>query len=120
MKEITIDEFLVSYSPEVRLLALKTRHLVLESFPNAIEMVDPPSKIIAYGFNRKYTGLICAIAPYKSYVNLIFSRGTELPDPEGLLTGTGKLARHVRIERVEDISRKGVRDLLEAAVHHIR
>ncbi len=115
MKEITVEEFLAFYSPEVRLLALKTRDLVLETIPNTIEIVDPPSKIIAYGFNRKYSGLVCAIAPYKSYVNLIFSRGTELPDLEGLLTGTGKRARHVRIDRIEDISRKAVRDLLDAA-----
>lgn len=116
MNETPAEEFLAAYSPEVRDLALKTRALVQEVIPTALEIVDPPSKIIAYGFSRKYADLVCAIAPYKTYINLIFSKGTELPDPEGLLTGTGKRARHVRINTVEDIQRPGVRALLKTAM----
>jgi hypothetical protein len=120
MSETTVEEFLTSYSPEVRNLALQTRELVLDVVPTALEIVDPPSKIIAYGFSRKYSDLICAIAPYKSYVNLIFSKGTELPDPEGLLSGTGKRARHVRINIPEDANRPGVRALLKTAADLIQ
>ena len=120
MSETTVDEFLASYSPEVRDLALQTRNLVLEVIPKALEMVDPPSRIIAYGFSPKYADLICAIAPYKSYINLIFSKGTELPDPEGLLTGTGKRARHVRINTPEDVKRPGLRSLIQTAADLIQ
>lgn len=116
MNTTTAEEFLAAYSPEVRELALQTRALVFESLPDAIEFVDPPSKIIAYGFSSKYADLVCAIAPYKTYVNLIFSRGAALSDPDGLLQGTGKRARHVRIGRVEDLRQPGVRALFEAAV----
>jgi hypothetical protein len=116
MSNPPLDEFLATYSPEVRELALKTRALILEAIPGAVELVDLPSKIIAYGFGQKYADLICAIAPYKSYMNLIFSRGVELPDPTGLLSGKGKRARHVKIETLADIERPAVRALLEAAV----
>ena len=121
MSEITVEEFLASYSAEVRDLALQTRRLVLDAIPTALEIVDPPSKIIAYGFGRKYSDLICAIAPYPSYVNLMFGKGATLPDPEGLLAGTGKRARHVRIAALEDVRRPGILALLQAAVelqHH--
>jgi len=116
MNNASLEEFLTSYSPEVHQLVMTTRALVLEIIPQAIEQVDPPSKIIAYGFGLKYADLICVIAPYKSYVNLIFSQGAQLPDPQGLLTGTGKRARHVRIKTITDIDASGVRSLLEAAV----
>jgi hypothetical protein len=110
------DEFLASYSSDVQELARGTRTLVLEAIPGAVELVDRPSKIIAYGYGTKYADLICAIAPYKDYLNIIFGRGIELPDPEGLLSGTGKRARHVKIETTADVERPGVRALLEAAL----
>lgn len=34
---------------------------------------------------------------FTSHVNLGFFRGTELPDPCGLLHGTGKLMRHLKL-----------------------
>ncbi|HVN55409.1 MAG TPA: DUF1801 domain-containing protein [Anaerolineaceae bacterium] len=88
-----LDNFLSAYSPEVRELALKARAPILEVIPGAVEIVDAPSKIVAYGLGRKYADLVCAIQPQKSYVNLIFSKGASLPDPQGLLEGTGKKAR---------------------------
>ena len=83
------DLFMASYIEEVRILALKVRELVRQAFPTGIEQVDPPSQIIAYGVDRTYRGLVCAIAPQRGYVNLMFARGTELEDVEGLLEGTG-------------------------------
>ena len=63
-------------------------------------MVDVPSKIIAYGASAKYANLVCAIVPYQKYVNLMFSRGASMPDPDGILKGTGKKARHIRVEEI--------------------
>ena len=63
-------------------------------------MVDKPSKIVAYGASAKYADLVCAIAPYPKYVNLMFSRGASMPDPDGILKGTGKKARHIRVEEM--------------------
>jgi hypothetical protein len=114
-----LNRFLESYPEEVRSLALKVRDLVREVFPAGIEQVDAPSKIVAYGVDRTYRGLVCAIAPQRSYVNLMFARGVELPDAEQLLEGTGKHARHVKIRREEDVGRAGVRALLEEAVARV-
>jgi len=115
MAQPTAEEFLSSYSPQVQQLAWQARALVLEAIPGVQEIVDPPSKIIAYGFSPRYTDLVCAIAPYTGHVNLIFGRGVELPDPGGLLAGTGKKARHVKCKTLEDIQRTGVRALIAAA-----
>ena len=55
-----------------------------------MEMVDAPSKIIAYGASAKYADLVCAIAPYPKHVNLMFSRGANMPDPDGYYRARAK------------------------------
>src|SRR5690554_128141 len=43
----------------------------------------------------------------KSHVNLGFYQGFEnLPDPDGLLEGTGKTMRHVKLRNIADIDSK--------------
>ena len=111
-----LSNFLAGYSDEIQALTSQVRDLVLEVYPTAIEQVDPPSRIIAYGKDRTYQGLICAIAPQRKYVNLMFARGTELADAEQLLEGTGKRARHVKVRSPEDVEKPGVRTLLKEAV----
>jgi len=44
-----------------------------------------------------------------------FLFGTSLPDPEGLLEGTGKNMRHVKVHTMEDLEQKGLRNLVQAA-----
>src|SRR5262245_20507982 len=111
-----LEPFLAPYNPEVRALALKLRTLIHEVMPDAIEQLDPPAHLIGYGLDRTYKGLICSITLHKSHINLMFARGTELPDPEGLLVGTGKRARHVTIRQEAELKHPGIRTLLEAAL----
>jgi hypothetical protein len=111
-----VEQFLAPYSLEIRDLAWKVRALVLDVFPEGIEQFDAPAKLIGYGFDRTYKGLVCGITLHKAHVNLMFAQGAELPDPAGLLTGTGKRARHVKVQQPGDVDRPGVRALLEAAV----
>ncbi len=114
--ETDIQAFIASYPPEVRDLALKLRALVFEVIPNALEHVDTDDKIIGYGLSLKKDDIICAIAPYTSYVALMFGKGTALRDPEGLLKGTEKHVRHVKIWEASDIEAPALRALLEAAL----
>ena len=58
--------------------------------------------VTGYGLDRTYKGLICGITLHTAHINLMFARGTELPDPEGLLVGNGKRARHVKIQPWEE------------------
>jgi len=92
------------------------RDLVLQVAPGALEQVDYPAKLIAYGWRKTYKDTICVIMPLKAAVNLGFPRGVDLPDPAKLLTGTGKRARHVHITALQEVEMPAVRALLEAAV----
>ena len=112
----TVEEFLATYPPHVQEMALRVRALVREVLPDALEMIDLPAKLIGYGTKNSYKGTICVISPYANHVNLGFARGTSLPDPSGLLEGTGKRARHVKLKALEDVNQPALRTLLEAAV----
>src|SRR5262245_5327347 len=112
---VSLEAFLSNYSPPVQDMAHKARDLVRAVMPEAVEQVDIPGKLIGYGIDTTYAGTVCVIMPYKDSLNLGFARGTDLPDPSGLLTGTGKRARHIKFKSPEAINKPAVRTLLEAA-----
>lgn len=114
--EAQIQKFLAPYDPQVQTIAWKLRDLVLQVAPGAMEQVDYPAKLVAYGWRQTYKDTICVIMPLKAAVNLGFPRGVDLPDPAGLVTGTGKRGRHVKITAIDEVGPPALRALLEAAV----
>ncbi|MBI4083426.1 MAG: DUF1801 domain-containing protein [Candidatus Lambdaproteobacteria bacterium] len=62
------------------------------------------------------TGIVCYIRSHKAHVNLGFYQGALLPDPEGLLEGTGKGLRHVKVRSLDTLPVEGCRALLRAAL----
>jgi hypothetical protein len=52
---------------------------------------------------------------FKAHVNVGFFRGAELADPEGLLEGTGRFMRHVKLRPSEDVDAKALTRLIRAA-----
>jgi hypothetical protein len=110
------EDLMPRYTDTVREISAKTRIVIKELIPGAIEQVDTSSKIIAYGYDHTYKGLICAIAPQKNYVNLMFSRGTELPDPAHLLEGTGAHARHVKLNTPADVGSQPLKNIILESV----
>jgi hypothetical protein len=54
-------------------------------------------------------------AVYAAHVNLAFHRGSELPDPAGLLEGSGKRMRHVKLKPGEEIDEDALETLVKAA-----
>jgi hypothetical protein len=112
----TVEQFLSTYPAEVRELALKTRALVKEIVPDAQERVYEAYKTIGYGSGTKMDAMFCYIAPMKDRINLGFYRGTVLPDADGLLEGTGKLLRHVKVRSMADVEKPALRQLIADAV----
>jgi len=56
---------------------------------------------------------------FKAHVNVGFFRGAELNDPEGLLEGTGKLMRHVKLRPADiatgDLEAAALKKLIKTA-----
>ena len=115
-----VGNFLAGYSLQVQEIVLAVRELVLSMAPGAIEQLDIPARMLAYGYRKTYKDLICVIMPLKVGVNLGFPRGTELPDPDGLLTGSGKRARHIRISSLEQAHQSQVAALLRASIAQLK
>ena len=113
---MTVEELLAPYTPEVRAIAERARDLVLSVYPQAVEQVDPADHLLAYGRGLKMAEQLWYIAPFKAHANLGFARGTELHDPAGLLEGTGKRLRHVKLRSLEDVDRSALRALLHTSL----
>ena len=52
---------------------------------------------------------------FKAHVNVGFFRGAELADPQGLLEGTGKFMRHVKLRPDGVVDEAALRKLIAAA-----
>lgn len=93
-------------------LAARTRDLILSVFPDAVVTVD--GNDTGYGTTTGYKGLCFVVTPHTSWVTLGISHGVGLPDPAGLMEGTGKVHRHVKIRSFTDVTRPELRALLLA------
>jgi hypothetical protein len=57
---------------------------------------------------------------FKSHVNVGFFYGALLSDPAGLLEGTGKRMRHVKLKPGPELNPDALRDLIDAAYRDIK
>jgi hypothetical protein len=115
----TFADAVAKAGAHARELASQLRALIAEVMPDAVEVPWPRLRMASYGVGpKKKTEHFCYISAQKDDVNLGFYYGAELPDPEGLLRGTGKLLRHVKIREAKAIRGKALRRLLELASKH--
>jgi hypothetical protein len=113
--------YLAPYDPHVSQLALAVREVVLEEAPEAIESIARGYAVVmAFSFTGKpLKDGFCHVVTYSSYVNLGFNRGALLPDPNRVLTGRGKLIRHITIRNENDLARLPIRRYLQAAIEQV-
>ena len=52
---------------------------------------------------------------FRAHVNVGFFRGAEIADPEGLLEGTGKFMRHVKLRPDRDFNASALTKLIDTA-----
>ena len=111
-----IASLLAPYPPESQKLVQATRTFVLETVRPTVEQVDLKARVIGYGFGTKYADMICSIMPTQAGVTLGIGWATQLPDPKGLLEGTGKVHRHVKLKQKSDLERPALKAVLKAGV----
>ena len=54
-----------------------------------------------------YHGPLAYFMVHAGHITFGFHRGAILEDPQGLLEGTGKALRHVKLRKQEDLERPG-------------
>ena len=97
--------------------AKRLREIILTIHSEAVEVVRLGDRAATYGLGpKKMSEGYVYILPYSAWVNLGFYKGADLPDPEGLLEGTGKKLRHVKIRSVEDAENPQLIPLIKSAL----
>ncbi len=95
------DGWFAALDDSIAPLAADLRALVRKAVPDATECIKWGTP------NYEKDGAICAIRSGKEFVALQFgSIGTGLDDPAGLLEGTGKAMRHVKIRAKTDLKKQ--------------
>ena len=112
----TFDDVISESSEEIQKIAHALRALLADVMPNITEVPWAHQKTIGYGVGaKKMSEHFCYLAPHKEHVNLGFMYGADLPDPDSLLEGSGKLMRHIKVHSLETVKKPAIRKLIEDA-----
>ena len=116
----TFEEVISKASPEMQEVAVAARNLLIEVMPYLTEVPWGQQKIAGYGVGpKKMSEHFCYIAPFKKHVNLGFFYGSDLDDPKGLLEGSGKELRHIKLWSLDDVKQPAVEKLVKLASQHL-
>ena len=116
--ERQLAHFIALYTPEIQRLAKEAVARLRTSLPGANRLVydNHNALVIGFGPTERATDAILSLVLYPRWVTLCFPQGTGLPDPGGLLRGSGKVVRHIVLASAHDFDRPPVRALVRAAV----
>ena len=112
----TWDDVFGAVEPEVAAIAKALRDAILDLMPDTVEVPRAGDRAVSYGFGeRKMSESHVYLQPQRGRVNLGFWHGTSVADSDGLLEGTGKALRHVKMTSVAMAHSDEVRALIAAA-----
>ena len=89
------------------------RRLIGSVAPSAHEILYHDA--LGYGPTDSGFDRIFYITVFETYLNLGFFFGGFLPDPEGLLVGSGKRMRHIKIRSLHECENPAITSLLAQA-----
>jgi hypothetical protein len=117
--EAELDAFMERYSPEVASDGRHALAFLTARLPTTIRLVydNYNALVVGFGASTKVSDIILSIAFYPRYVTLFFLKGVELPDPAGLLEGSGSTVRGIKLRPVSRIRSAEVGALIDAAVN---
>jgi Domain of unknown function (DU1801) len=117
-EQAQLDAFIGRYSPDVARDARQALAFMTARLPTATRLVydNYNALVVGFGTSGKVGDIILSLALYPRWVTLFFLRGTVLPDPEGLLEGSGSTVRSVRLQPVSRLQTPEVGALIDAAV----
>jgi hypothetical protein len=114
-----LNAFMSRYTPEIAATARAALVRLRRQVPGAVEMVydNYNALVVGFGPSERASDAVLSIALYPRWVTLFFLQdGPQLPDPEGLLKGSGAHVRSIRLETAGHIDAPAVRALIRAAL----
>lgn len=116
--ETRLAGFVAKFSPEHQRTIRAVRKALQKRFPTAAELVYDNYNffVIGYSPTERASDTIVSMAAASNGVGLCFIQGAKLPDPNKILTGSGKQTRFLRLESAEVLARPEVESLIAAAI----
>jgi hypothetical protein len=110
-------EFLIPFPDNVQETALWLHNFLWDLYPECNELIYDNYNALAFGMSLTDTAgdVFCSAAVYAKHVNFGFNRGSEIPDPNHLLTGNGSLYRYITIKNINDFPSAEIKLLLQDA-----
>jgi hypothetical protein len=116
--ENQLDAFIGKFEPDLQALIRGARRLLRKRFPTANELAYDNYNffVIGYGPTERPSDCFISLTAAANGVGLCFIRGATLKDPAGILLGSGKQTRFIRLPSVDVLKRAEVGALLAASV----
>jgi hypothetical protein len=108
--------FLARFSPEIIALAKRCLAKLRGSFPGSYQLVYDYNKslLVAFAMSERGYEAIVSVAVFPREVRLYFRKS--LPDPKGILKGSGTKVRSVTLRTASDLNHADIRALIKAAI----
>lgn len=114
-RDPAIDLWLTGDPVELRAIAQEWFAQMRECGGDVLELMHDGCPVACVG-----DAPFAYVNTFKSHVNVGFFQGAMLGDPAGLLEGTGKRMRHVKLKGGSTIDTESLRDLIRAAYADIK
>jgi hypothetical protein len=109
-KDPAVEAWFNEQTPEFASLARTWFQRMRDCGPDVRELIhDGCPTACVEGAAFAYVGV------FRAHANVGFFHGAELADPAGLLEGTGKRMRHVKVKPGVDLNAAALADLIETA-----
>jgi hypothetical protein len=109
----TVRAWLENLPAEKKPIIETLRRLIASVAPEAHEIIYQDA--LRYSLTDSGVDQILYLAIFEKHINLGFFFGGFLPDPEGLLVGSGKRMRHIKIRSLQESENPAITSLLAQA-----
>ena len=116
--EQQLKGFIAKFESKHQALIRAVRKALRARFPTAYELAYDNYNflVLGYGPTDRPSDCIISMAAAATGIGLCFIRGAALPDPDGILLGSGKQTRFVRIDSKDALDHPAVKELIDATV----
>jgi hypothetical protein len=109
-KDATVSDWLAALDEEKRAAAEAIRRAVREAAPGLTEEIKWGRPVFSLGTNLAY------LAAAKHHLTFGFFDGAALDDPEGLLEGSGKQMRGIKVRAASEVPLRSIKAWTRQAV----
>ena len=113
-----VASFIAKFDSSNAALIRSCRAAMRKRLPTALELVYDNYNffVIGYSSTERASDCVVSLACGVNGVSLSFYRGATLPDPEGVLLGSGNQNRFVRLASAKTLAEPAVDRLIDAAL----